>query len=57
MNESNDYQNLYASESQGILEAPMQAMPAEPKPEVHYSASEQICAFLAMLAGFLFNQI
>ena len=37
-----DYQNLYTPE------------PAQPKPEIRYSTAEQVCAFLAMLAGFLF---
>ena len=50
----NEYQNLYDPNYQGILNAPPQAVPVQPKPEVHYSKTEQICAFLAMLAGFLF---
>jgi len=54
MNESNDYQNLYTPEGQSILNSPVQSVPVQPEPEVHYSKKEQICAFLAMLAGFLF---
>ncbi len=53
MNE-NHYQNLYDPNYQGVLDAPPEAVPVQPKPEVHYSRTEKICAFLAMLAGFLF---
>lgn len=62
MNESNDYQNLYTPEGQNvvnppqqsILNTPIEEILAQPKEEVIYTAKEQICAFLAMLAGFLF---
>ncbi len=50
----NNYQNLYDPNYQGILNAPPGAVPLPQTPEVHYSKTEQVCAFLAMLAGFLF---
>ena len=50
----NDYQNLYDPNYQSVLDAPPQAVPVQPKEEIHFSKTEQICAFLAMLAGFLF---
>lgn len=44
MNEINQgYENLYSPET-----------PDMPEPQVHYSVTEQVCAVLAMLAGFLF---
>ncbi|MBR7085074.1 MAG: DUF4173 domain-containing protein, partial [Oscillospiraceae bacterium] len=62
MNEPNNYQNLYSAEGQSVLNTPEQSIlntPVEkiftqPKEEVVYTKTEQICAFLAMLAGFLF---
>ncbi len=61
MNESNEinqpqnqYQNLYAPDGQPVQAIPVQNIPLQPKPEVQYSKAEQVCAFLAMLAGFLF---
>ena len=63
MNESNEtnqpqnqnvYQNLYSANGQPVQAIPVQSIPIQPQPEVQYSRSEQICAFLAMLAGFLF---
>ena len=58
MNETNQpqnqYQSLYAPDGQPVQAVPVQSIPVQPKPEVNFSVTEQVCAFLAMLAGFLF---
>ena len=62
MSELNNYQELYSAEGQNIqnppeqslLNTPVEKILAPPKEEIQYSGTEQVCAFLAMLAGFLF---